>query len=206
MKTRSKLAGVCLTGFLFVAMAGMIVIQHQALDRVRQENRLLQEQVDGLSAQSEQLTAEKERLSKLTAAPQAKAGVPAAQEPSREMLRLRGEVGRLRLQERDAEQSLRDEMQAAQAKLANAEAELARLTKLHSEKLVSEIELSQAKFALESLKAEAKGDKTEAAQIRLRQAEEELARAAELRTQSLISQTEYDDAARKVESLRAGTK
>ncbi len=50
-----------------------------------------------------------------------------------ELLRLRGEVGRLRLQHREIEPSGRDQMQAAQGKLADAEAELARLTKLHSE-------------------------------------------------------------------------
>ena len=95
-------------------------------------------------------------------------------------------------------------MQAAQAKISNAETEFARLTKLHSKNLVSAAELEQARLELELLKAQAKGDAAEVARVRLQQAEAELTRAVELRKQSLISQTEYDEAVRKVESVRAG--
>jgi hypothetical protein len=75
---------------------------------------------------------------------------------------------------------------------------------LHSENLVSVAELDHARFALELLKAQAKGDTAGVARIRVEQAESELSRAAELRSQSLLSQTEYDEALRKVESVRGG--
>jgi multidrug resistance efflux pump len=93
-------------------------------------------------------------------------------------------------------------MQAAQAKVPDAEAELERMTKLFDAKVVSTSEFTQAKYKLEVLRAEAKGDSTEAARVRLRQAEEELSRATELHKLSLISQSEFDQAAKKVESLR----
>jgi len=80
------------------------------------------------------------------------------------------------------------------------------MTKLYDAKVVSTSEFSEAKYKLEALKAEAKGDSTEVARIRLRQAEEELARATELHKLSLISQTEFDQAAKKVESLRTGAR
>jgi hypothetical protein len=205
MKPTLKLAGICLAGSLLVGVAFALVLQGQALRRARQENRLLHQHLDNLTAQADQLGAEKERLLKVIAAQQANAGAPLAGDQSGELLRLRGEVGRSRLVDREVEQSRRDQMQAAQAKLTNAEAQVARLTELYSEKLVSAQELDEAKFALELLKAEAKGDSAEAAQIRLRHAEVQLARLAKLRSQSLISQTEYDEAVRRAESLRTGT-
>ena len=52
-------------------------------------------------AHADQLVVEKARLSTLLAASQTNAGVSLPQEPSRELLRLRGEVGRLRLEERE---------------------------------------------------------------------------------------------------------
>lgn len=204
MKTRTKPARLALVVFLFAGMAVVLVIQQRAFIRVREQNRLLQQQVNGLRAQANQLTDEKEGLSKLVAVDDAKAGAPLAGEQFSELLRLRGEVGRLRLDERASEQARRDEMQAAQAKLAGAESELAQLTKLRTENLVSLAEVERARFALELLKAQAKGDTTEAARLRLEQAQTELARAAELRNQSLISQAEYEEALRKVESLRGG--
>ncbi len=204
MKTTSKLVALGLTALLLAGIPVMLVMQHQALDRVRQQNRLLQQQVDGLIAQADQLTEERDRLSSLIVAHEAKTSAPVAREQLSELLRLRGDVGRLLLQEREIEQSRRDQMQAAQAKQPNAESELARLTKLHSMNLVSAAELDQARFGLELLKAQANGDVVEIGRIRLQQAEAELARAAELRKQSLISQTEYDEALRKVDSVRAG--
>jgi multidrug resistance efflux pump len=151
------------------------------------------------------LDAEKEQLSKPVAAQNAKAATPQAQEQTGELLRLRGEVGRLHLQDREQEQVRRDELEIARAKIPDAEAELARLTKLYSDKLISTQELSHATVVVELLKADANGDKAEAARFRLRQAEEELARSAQLRSQSAISQGEYLEAVRKAESLRAGT-
>jgi hypothetical protein len=205
MKITSKAATVCLAAFLLVGMAGTVLMQHETINRLRQENRSLQQQIDLLTAQSDQFAAQNEQLSKLIAAQPAKAGSSPGQEPSSDLLRLRGEVGRLRLEVKDAEDSRRAEMQAAQSKIADAETNLARLTKLHSQQLVSEQELSHAQFALQLLKAEANGDKALAARVRLQDAEADLARAAELRKQSVISQSEYDEAARKVESLRTGT-
>jgi hypothetical protein len=196
MKTTSKLAAVCLPGVLLIGTAMMLVTQQHALHHLRQENRLLQQQAD-------QLTEEKGRLSMLIVAHEPNAGAPLAREQFSELLRLRGGVGRLSLQEREIEQSRRDQMQAAQAKLPDAEAQFARLTKLHSENLVSVVELDQSRFALELLEAQARGDATEVARLRVHQAEAELARAAELRSQSLISQAEYDEALRKVGSVRA---
>jgi hypothetical protein len=205
MKTRSKFATVCLAACLLVGLAGTVLMQHKAINRLRQENRSLQQQVERLTAQSDQFAAEKEQLSKLIAAQPAIAASSPGQAPSSDVLRLRGEVGRMRLEVKDAEDSRRAEMQAAQSKVADAEAGLARLTKLRAENLISEQELSHAQFALQLLKAEANGDQALAAQIRLQEAEQDLARAAELRKQSVISQSEYDDAARKVDSLRTRT-
>jgi hypothetical protein len=187
-------------------MTGALVLQRQSLNRVQQENQSLRQQFDDLMARAEQLAAEKQQLSIFIGANQANAGALSPQEASKDVLRLRGEVARLRVLEKAAEQSLRLKMQAAQEQLTNAEVELARLTKLHSEGAMSATDLSRAKFTVEALQAEAKGDMAEVARIRLRQAEEELSRAAELRSSnSLISQTEYDEAVHRVELLRAGT-
>jgi multidrug resistance efflux pump len=206
MKTTSKIAGMGLAAGLLVGLAGTVVMQHATIDRLRHENRSLQQQVEQLTAQSDQIAAEKEQLSKLLAAQPPKAASSPGQQPSSELLRLRGEVGRMRLEVKDSEDSRRAEMQAAQNKIADAETNLARLTKMHAVGVISEPELSHAQFAVQLLKAEATGDKPLAAQIRLQEAEQDLARATKLRDVGVISQSEYDDAARKVESLRTGTK
>ena len=78
-------------------------------------------------------------------------------------------------------------------------------TKLHDEGLISDSDFSAAKFAVEVLQAEAKGDTAEAPRARLRQAELDLSRADDLRSKNLISHTEYDKAVRKVATLRAAT-
>jgi hypothetical protein len=179
-------------------------MQHAAIDRLRQENRSLQQQVEQLTAQADQFAAEKEQLSKLIAAQPATAGSPNGQQPSSEVLRLRGEVGRMRLEVKDSEDSRRAEMQAAQNKIADAETNLARLTKMHAVGAVSEPELSHAQFTVQLLRAEANGDKPLVAKIRLQEAEQDLARATNMRNVGVISQSEYNEAARKVESLRAG--
>ena len=204
MNLSSKSVAFCLAG-VGVCLCVVIVRQNQSLSRLRDENRALHDLIENLSSQSSLLTAENERLSKLATTAEGSGKTAPAQEPSNELLRLRGEVGRLRLETRDAEQSRGAEMQAAQAKIGAAEADLARLTTLRSRQVVSEQELRHAQFAVQILKAEASGDKSLASQIRLQQAEEELARAAELRKQSVISQGEYDQALHKVEILRAGT-
>jgi len=204
MNTRLKLAIVWMAAGLIVVLAGTIVMEHATIERLRQENGSLRRQVERLAAQSEQFAAEKEELSKLIAAQPAKAAQP-GQEPSSELLRLRGEVGRMRLEVKESEESRRAEMQAAQNKIADAETNLARLTKMFAVGATSEPELSHAQFALQLLKAEAKGDKALAAKIRLQEAEQDLARATKMRNVGAISQSDYDETARKVESLRTGT-
>lgn len=67
-----------------------LIMQHQAQNKLRQENEDLRQKAE----QSEQLAAENERLAKLAA--EAGAAPPPANEPSRELLKLRGEVGKLR--------------------------------------------------------------------------------------------------------------
>jgi hypothetical protein len=205
MKTTSKVATVCLAAGL-AGLAGTVVMQHATIDHLRQENSSLQQQVEQLIAQSGQFAAEKEELSKLIVAQPAKAAPSSGQEPSGEVLRLRGEVGRMRLEVRETEDARHAEMQIAQSKVAEAETNLARLTKLREVDAISEHELSQTQFAVQLLKAEANGDRALATQMRLQEAEQDLARATELRKVGVISQSEYDDAARKVESLRTGTK
>ena len=203
MNTTSKFAIVCLAAGS-VGLVGTVVMQHATIDRLRQENSSLQQQVERLSAQSNRFAAEKTDLSKLIAAQPVQATQSPGQEQSSEVLRLRGEVGRMRLEVRESEESRRAEMQAAQNKIAEAETNLARLTKMHAVGAVSEPELSHAQFAVQLLKAEANGDKPLAARIRLQEAEQDLARATQMRNADAISQSEYDEAARKVESFRTG--
>jgi hypothetical protein len=191
--------------FLLAAALGLLVLQHQAWTCLRLENGTLQQQLRDLSAQVDQLTAEKERLAKLMESPEVAPGTPPDTEQRSELLRLRGQLGRLRVETREADQAHLTAMRTAQAKIPDAELKVAQLTKLRVDKVVSEQELRQAQFAVELLKAEAKGDQAQVKQLQLRQAEEELARAADLRNQSAISQAEYDEAASKVESLRGGT-
>src|ERR1043166_9286988 len=119
MKSTSKLVTRGVAILVLASMGVMFVVQQQALKRVRQQNGLLQQQVDELTAEATQLAVERERVSKLIAVQEANAGSPLAPEPSSELLRLRGEVGRLRLQERESEQPQREQMQAAQAQIPN---------------------------------------------------------------------------------------
>lgn len=95
------------------------------------------------------------------------------------------------------------QIQAAQVELPYAEAELARLTKLHSSNAITDQDFSEAKYKVEELNAESKGDNAGALRIRLRQAEENLARARDLLGRSLISQEDYEQAKLKVELLQA---
>ena len=78
-------------GALAVAgLAAPLVVQNQALTRLRKENDSLREQ----QAQVTQLTAENERLSGMLSKSNAAGGLPDDQ--LRELMRLRGEVGELR--------------------------------------------------------------------------------------------------------------
>src|SRR2546427_4118496 len=103
MRIISKLASRFAAGFLLVGIALILVLQEQTLNRVRQENGSLRQQVDQLVARADQLASEKSRLSTLVEASQTNTSVTLAQEPSRELLRLRGEVGRLSVQQREIE-------------------------------------------------------------------------------------------------------
>jgi RNA polymerase sigma factor (sigma-70 family) len=95
----SKFLGVALLKpavIAALAVAGLAVpflIQNRSIERLRHENGLLQQQ-------SEQLAAENERLSNLVFQANSGAGDGT---PSSELLRLRGEVGRLRREIKEAE-------------------------------------------------------------------------------------------------------
>jgi RNA polymerase sigma factor (sigma-70 family) len=99
--TKGKLAvfGALLVG----AVATPLVVQHQDQVRLRAENGSLRQQVDQLG----QLTIENERLSNLVT--QASNGQSLAEDQVSELLRLRGEVGRLRQENKEMD-SLRQEV------------------------------------------------------------------------------------------------
>ncbi len=93
--------------FIIVTVAAVsattpLLIQHQARVRLREENESLHQQV----AQLAQLTAENERLSSLLAGANQPKSSPS--EPSRELLRLRGEVSLLRRQNQELAKRLMD--------------------------------------------------------------------------------------------------
>ena len=88
-----------------VAVAGIatpLVLQHQSQVRLRADNQLLRQQV----GQMENLAAENKRLADLAA--QAGQTQPPPIEPSRELLRLRGEIGVLRQQNQELARLLLD--------------------------------------------------------------------------------------------------
>lgn len=100
MLTKAKLA---VFGAVFVGVVAIpVVVQHQAQVRLLAKNRSLQEQLDEMG----QLTVENARLSNLVA--QASTEPSFAEERMRELLRLRGEVGRLRQEHKEMDR-LRDE-------------------------------------------------------------------------------------------------
>lgn len=81
-----------------IAAAGIAVpllMEHQELTRARKQNAALRAQVE----ERDQWLAEKERL---LAATSPKASPPSTTEPSREVLKLRGEVGKLRQEKANA--------------------------------------------------------------------------------------------------------
>ena len=87
-----------------IAVAGVaapLVIQHQSQARLREENRVLREQASQLA----QVAAENERLSNLVV--QAKSAESLSREQMSELLRLRGEVTRLRGQLQEMPSSAR---------------------------------------------------------------------------------------------------
>src|SRR5687767_13122114 len=85
----SKLtAGIA--GLIVAVLAVLLVIQHQAQTKIRDENAALRQQL----AQIDQLAAENQRLANLAAA--ASSAPAPTNDQFREVLKLRGEVGRLR--------------------------------------------------------------------------------------------------------------
>lgn len=95
MRTAKLKLGIA--GAIAVALGAPLIVQHQTVSKLREENQSLQLQQTRLT----QLTAENERLSnQLVAANSAKV-LPEGQ--ARELLRLRGEVGLLRQQSKELE-------------------------------------------------------------------------------------------------------
>ena len=90
---------------IVAGIATPLVIQHRAQVKLREESQSLRQQVDQLAP----LGAENERLSKLLA--EARQSKPPASQPTRELLRLRGEVGRLRQQNQDLAKLVTDRQQ-----------------------------------------------------------------------------------------------
>jgi cell division protein FtsB len=94
--TKLKLAVV--GTFAVAAIAAPVVVQNQSTSRLRDENRILQEQQSHFA----QLASENERLSNLVA--QASSAPALEQDQVRELLRLRGEVASLRQQSKQLAQ------------------------------------------------------------------------------------------------------
>jgi Sigma-70, region 4 len=92
--TKAQTAAV---GLVVVGLAAVTVVQHRAQVNLREENRLLQQQMSALDADNQQ-------LSNLVA--EAKAAPLTPSNPSAELLRLRGEVGVLRQQSNQLQQML----------------------------------------------------------------------------------------------------
>jgi peroxiredoxin/Leucine-rich repeat (LRR) protein len=90
--------------------------------------------------------------------------------------------------------------------LRQAEAELARLTKLHAQKIVSDQEITEAKLLVDLRAAELKGDPNALAEWRVRQAEHNLEVAAKLYEAKAASQESLDEAKSNLELRRAELK
>ena len=88
--TKAKIAVVALLAAGAVTIP--FVIQHQTQTKLRAENEVLQKKVAAI----DQLAAENQRLSNLLARPAPAAASVSSNDQSREVLRLRGEVGRMR--------------------------------------------------------------------------------------------------------------
>jgi tRNA A-37 threonylcarbamoyl transferase component Bud32 len=84
-------------------------------------------------------------------------------------------------------------------RLEEAERELARASKLHAEKLVSDQEMDLARSKVELRKAELASDVQQVARVHLERAEKEFRHASELRKQNLISESEFNKARTELE-------
>src|SRR5882672_10157724 len=99
-----------ISAVLLVAAAALLVIQQQAIRRLSRENQTLDQQANQLT----QLTAENERLSNLVT--QATGAQLHANEQEGELLKLRGEMGRLRQADKDLD-TMREENRRFRATL-----------------------------------------------------------------------------------------
>src|SRR5262249_30175944 len=84
-----------IVGAIAVAVAILLIVQHQSVSRLREENHSLQQQQGQLT----QLAAENERLSNLLV--QANSDRLLPEQDARELLKLRGGVGLLRQQSKE---------------------------------------------------------------------------------------------------------
>jgi hypothetical protein len=203
MNTARKVAASAALVLLGAGVASFVWTQRVEITRLREEKLALQQQLEELNARTEKLAAEKEAFSNSAAAQDGITVATNTPDTSGELLRLRGEVSRLRWAEQELDQGRLTAMQAAQARLADARAELVRARKMREVGAISESDLIKADFEAQALEAAAKGDTAEEARIRLRQAEAELARAGLMRNAGAMSQGEYEAAAKKVEEMRA---
>ena len=101
--TMTKLKLGIITALIVAGAATPLIIQHQARVALRDENHSLREQQELLAQQLTPLTAENQRLSNLLAKVNASSLVQ--DNHSNELLRLRGEVARLRQGLRDSAQT-----------------------------------------------------------------------------------------------------
>jgi hypothetical protein len=84
-----------IAGAVAVAVATPLIVQHQTVSKLREENQTLQQQ----QVQATQLAVENERLSNQLV--QANSARPLPEQQARELLRLRSEVGLLRQQSKE---------------------------------------------------------------------------------------------------------
>ncbi len=109
-KTKLTLIGALLAG----AVATPLIVQHHDQVRLQAQNAALQQRLDQLN----QLTVESMRLSNLLA--QASTSQARAEDQTSELLRLRGEVGRLRQENKDTEGLRREVRRLQSSQTANA--------------------------------------------------------------------------------------
>jgi hypothetical protein len=194
----TKLKFGIFSALVLAAVAGPLAVQHEANARLRDENLALRQQLDEQLQRATELMAENQRLSNLAA--EAGNRPPLADEQSRELMRLRGEVGVLRAQLAEAlvsrpnigargrsAQTNRTSQAYTEGQLElllqQAETNLARAADLQRQGLVTGREYGEAKSDVLWLQS---------------------ARAADLLGRGLITQQEHDEMVRKAESLMWG--
>ena len=158
-------------------MTVVILSQRETISLALHQNRMLHEEIGHLSTQVAELTRENARLSE--AHRDGEARQPLERREFLELLRLRDEVGRLRVHVREAMQR-----QAAETGLPGAEATF---------------KAAQA----ELLKAQAGAERATVVGVELRNAVVEFTRVADLYSKSLIGQAEYHAAAARLELVRS---